>query len=74
MQVSSYTFKSPYPNQVQIGRPDASSTQNEKTQEDTAKLTQESNQNVKDAQLFNATQTKEVQAEVAPERMLDVYA
>ena len=47
MQVKSYTFQSPYPNQVQVGRADSSNTQNEKTNEETDKITQENNDTLK---------------------------
>jgi hypothetical protein len=74
MQVKSYTFQSPYPNQVQIGRADSSSTQNEKTTEDTSKLNKQSNETLKSAETFTNTQTQEVEPQVKSERMLDVYA
>ena len=74
MQVKSYTFQSPYPNQFQIGRVDPSSEQEEKTQADTAKLSQESNQTLKEAELFSATETQEVKPEVSSQNLIDVYA
>jgi hypothetical protein len=75
MEVKSYTFQSPYPNQLQIGRADSSSAQNEKAQQEGATLAQESNQTLKSAEIFTATQAQEVQPDVSsPERLLDVYA
>jgi len=75
MEVKSYTFQSPYPNQVQIGRADTSSAQNEKAQQESASLAQESNETLKSAEMFTASQTQEVQTDVSsPEHLLDVYA
>jgi len=75
MEVKSYTFQSPYPNQVQVGRADSSSLQNEKAQKEGALLAQERNETLKSAEMFTASQTQEVQTDVSsPERLLDVYA
>ena len=47
MQVSSYTFKSPYPQAVQIGQPDPSSMKKEEPSQNTATLeNQKSSANV----------------------------
>ncbi len=74
MQVKSYTFQSPYPSQVQVGRADSSSSQNKKTEENTSKLTQESNETLKNAEVLTDTQAQEVQVKVSGEHLLDVYA
>jgi len=75
VQVTRYTFQSPYPNQVQVGRPDPSSKSDDSnggsvTEFDTAST----NQSVQDAKTFEASQTKEVTPEVESKQLLDVYA
>ncbi len=72
MNVTQYTFQSPYPTQVQVGRPDPSS-QKAVTQQDDSQLIKNTTTSLSDAQNFKATQIGEVKATVdAP--LLDVYA
>ena len=70
MEVTRYLFKSPSTSQVQIGTPDPSSKKEteaqQKSQEDTEKLTKETNSTLKEAESFATTQTKEVEPKVSP--------
>lgn len=68
MEVKSYTFQSPYPSQVQMGRADTTSQQSEKSQEESVAQVQENIEN-----LSATTQNNEPQPD-APERLLDIYA
>lgn len=74
MEIKQYLFQSPYSSQVQIGRPDPSVEQNQRTQEQTQSLVSNTNQTAKEAQQFNSTQTKEVTPSVASKDSLDLYA
>ena len=75
MQVTRYTFQSPYPNQVQIGRPDASSKSEDSSGGTAGKLDAgTTNQTLQDAKTFEASQSKEVTPEVESKQLLDVYA
>ncbi len=66
MNVTQYTFQSPSPNQVQVGKPDTSSQKSEATSSDDSQ--------VSDAKDFQASQTQEVQPIVDSEHTLDLYA
>jgi hypothetical protein len=68
MEVQSYTFQSPYPSPVQVGRADTTKQQSEKSQEESTVEAQKNTENLNDI-----TQTREVQPD-APERLLDIYA
>ena len=73
MQVTRYTFQSPYPNQVQVGKPDTSSKSDDSSKN--AELNSNTtNQTLQDAKTFEASQTKEVSPEVKANQLLDVYA
>jgi hypothetical protein len=74
MEIKQYLFQSPYSSQVQIGRLDPSVEQNQKTQEQTQSLVNNTNQTAKEAQQFNSAQTKEVTPAVASKDSLDLYA
>jgi len=75
MQVTSYTFQSPYPNQVQVGRPDPSSKSDDSSGTSASGFdTTSTNQSVQDAKTFELSQTKEVTPEVESKQLLDVYA
>ena len=71
MQVARYTFQSPYPNQVQIGRPDPSVKSEDSfgTKLDTTGT----NKTFQDAKAFQASQSKEVTPKVESKQLLDVY-
>lgn len=74
MDVSRYMFQTPYPHQVQIGRPDPSVKQEEEQNKQSVSLAQNTNQTAQQAQNFQASQTKEVELSVAPQHELDTYA
>ena len=65
MEVTRYLFKSPSTSQVQVGTPDPSAKKEakaqEQAQEETGKLTKETNTTLKQAEAFVSTQTKDVQ-------------
>ena len=74
MDTTQYLFQSPYNSQVQFGRPDPSTKQNEQTQEAINSLTQDTNAVTKEAQSFGESQTKEVTPTVESPNQIDVYA
>ncbi len=68
MEVQSYTFQSPYPSPVQVGRAETTNQQSEKSQEENSVDVQKNTED-----LNNITQTREVQPGT-PEHLLDIYA
>jgi len=74
MNVTRYTFQSPYPNQVQIGRVDPNSKEESSTKDTNSELLKNTNTTVSEAQSFQATQTSEVEPSVNSSRLLDTYA
>lgn len=74
MNVTRYTFQSPYSSQVQIGRLDPSSKQEASTTSSDSGLTKSTNTTLQNAQSFQATQTQEVTPTVDSNRLLDIYA
>ena len=75
MEVSKYLFQSPSSSQVQVGRPDPSSKQEPTKQESTKEVASTvPNETLKDAQSFQASQTKEVTPSVESSNKLDFYA
>jgi hypothetical protein len=74
MNTTQYLFQSPYNSQVQFGRPDPATKQNEQTQDALNSLTQDTNAVAKQAQSFEQSQTKEVTPTVESPNQLDVYA
>lgn len=79
MNVSSYLFQSPYSSPVQVGRVDPSAQQEDvkkedtKPQESTASAPQ-ADLKQQEAQVFAASQVKEVTPAVKSEKLLDMYA
>lgn len=61
MNVTQYTFQSPSPNQVQVGKPDANSQESNSTSTD-------------DSKALQTSQTQEVKPVVDSEHTLDIYA
>ena len=62
MQVTQYTFQTPYPNQLQIGRPDTATQQQERQQAETQRLDEANNtsmQNAKEYELKLQSSIKE---------------
>ncbi len=77
MEVKSYLFQSPYPSQVQFGRENTVSKENEKMQQDSAQLEQQTNQTARDAKTMETSQSREVEPRVtqsSDNSRLDVYA
>jgi len=70
MQVAQYTFQSPSPSQVQVGKLDTSTKQNQESQS----FMNSTNETATKAQAFVATQTKDVTPTVNSNQLLDVYA
>ena len=65
MDVARYTFQSPYPSQIQIGRPDPTVKQEDKSgSKEKSELPSTMNETQRKSQSFEATQKKEVQAVV----------
>jgi hypothetical protein len=78
MNVSSYLFQSPYPSPVQVGRADTSTKQEDVKKEDTkpqegSVSTFQADQKQQEAQVFAASQVKEVEPAVKSEKLLDMY-
>jgi hypothetical protein len=73
MNVTQYTFQSPYPNQVQVGRPDPSSKQEDSSSEGTSELIKSTNTSLSDAKNFQTTQKEEVKPTVNSGNVLDTY-
>lgn len=71
MDITRYTFQSPYPNQIQIGKPDATVKQESSAQKESANLLKNTNQTWQQAQTFQSKQISEVKATVSS---LDLYA
>nr|WP_321267096.1 hypothetical protein [uncultured Sulfurimonas sp.] len=74
MNINSYTFQSPYPNQVQVGRLDSSSKQENTTTDSGSELLKNTNTTLKEAKSFDSTQTNEVKPSVNSSKLLDIYA
>ena len=89
MNVTQYTFQSPYSNQVQVGRPDPSSQKADAAQKGSSELLKDTNTIASEARSFESAQTQEVAPtvdsgntlqtqEVAPtvdsSNTLDIYA
>jgi len=75
MNVAQYTFQSPYPSPVQVGRLDPSSVKNSSSSaNDDASLLNVSNQTLKKAQTFENSLKSEVKPVVASSNSLDLYA
>lgn len=60
MEVTRYTFQSPYPNQVQVGRPDPTAAKEQSAQKEGSQLLEATNQTQQKAQDFVQTQKSEV--------------
>ena len=74
MQVTRYLFQSPYSSQVQVGRPDTSSSTEQSSVSDDSGLQKAANQSLQNAEAFKATQVKEVKPVVSSDSLLDIYA
>ncbi len=67
MEITHYTFQSPYSSQIQIGKPDVTTLKGD------AELPKSTNEALKNAENFKATQIKEVTPKVDSKEALDVY-
>jgi len=78
MTVSRYLFQSPYSSSVQVGRPDPSVKQEEKSDTASAQTDVDSavviNKTLQEAQSLEATQVSEVKPTVNSSQLLDIYA
>ncbi|EDZ63358.1 hypothetical protein SMGD1_1120 [Sulfurimonas gotlandica GD1] len=74
MNVTSYTFQSPYPNAVQVGRPDPSSKQESSAPDTGTEIIKGTNTSLAKAESFQATQIQEVKPTVDSGSTIDVYA
>jgi hypothetical protein len=72
MQVAQYTYQSPSPNAVQVGRLDPSSVKDDSSKSSN-ELPKSTNETLTKAQNFEATQVKEVTPTVTA-NSIDVYA
>lgn len=68
MDVTRYTFQSPYPNQIQIGRPDTSVKKDENSDNPAVGKTEDYS-----LKTTEAVQPKEVTPSVKSEQLLDTY-
>lgn len=75
MNVAQYTFQSPYPSPVQVGRLDPSS-QNDNSQSsgDTSSLLKATNQTEQKAQMVQESIKSEAKPVVSTPALLDLYA
>ena len=73
MNVTQYTFQSPYSSPFQVGRPGPTQKVGT-TQQGDAELTKNTNTSLASAQSFQATQIKEVTPTVDSKPLLDIYA
>ena len=69
MDVTRYTFQSPYPSQVQIGRPDPSAKKDESSSNPAVDKAKDYS-----LQTTEAVQPKEVTPTVKSDQLLDTYA
>jgi hypothetical protein len=74
MDSVSYLFQSPYHSQVQFGRPDPASQNDQKTQDNLDAINKKTNTTLQDAQNFKTSQTNEVKPTVESPNTLDIYA
>jgi hypothetical protein len=74
MQVTNYLFQSPYSSQVQVGRPNTSSSGEQKSTQSDSGLQQAINKPLEEAQSFKETQIQEVEPAVKSDALLDIYA
>jgi hypothetical protein len=73
MRVAEYTFRSPYPSPVQVGRLDPNSVKENGTNEDQSNPAALRSETEQKAKSFEASQKKEVTPTVS-NNLLDVYA
>ena len=75
MNVAQYTFQSPYPSPIQVGRLDPSSLkESSPSSQDTSSLLRSTNQTLNEAKTFEASRESEVKPTVSNVNSLDLYA
>ena len=74
MNVTQYTFQSPYSSQVQVGKPDMSAQKANETQQASSELIKNTNTSLSEAQSFQSSQTQEVTPSVSSSNLIDIYA
>ncbi len=74
MNVTQYTFQSPYSSQVQVGRLDPSSQKSDTLGKDNPEFVKDTNTSLTSAKNLQAEQAQEVKPAVNSKRLLDIYA
>lgn len=74
MNINRYIFDSPYPNQVQIGRPDPSMKEDVSTGQTNPQLPKNTNETAIKVEDFSGVQKQDVKSTVNSNNLLDVYA
>jgi len=74
MNVAQYTFQSPYPSPVQVGRLDPNSVKKDSSQGDTSSLLKSTNPTLNEVKTFESSLKSDVKPTVASADSLDVYA
>ncbi|WP_415397143.1 hypothetical protein [Sulfurimonas sp. CS5] len=74
MNVSQYTFQSPYSSPFQVGRIDPNSKKGDVSSEPSSEFVKNTNTTLTNAQSFKASQTSEVKPTVESDHVLDIYA
>jgi hypothetical protein len=72
MNVNSYIFQSPYSSSVQVGRPDPNANTQENKEETLS--AKDTNQTLKNAEMLQTSNSKEVTPSVKSANKLDIYA
>lgn len=74
MNITRYIFQSPYPSQVQIGRPDPSAKQDVSASQQGTQILENTNDTASKAQTYLSSEKKEVKPTVNSANLLDTYA
>ncbi|WP_345981061.1 hypothetical protein [Sulfurimonas sp. HSL3-2] len=74
MNITRYIFQSPYPSQVQIGRPDPSAKQDVSAPQQDTQILESTNDTASKAQTYLSSEKKEVKPTVNSTNLLDTYA
>lgn len=74
MNITRYIFQSPYPSQVQIGRPDPSAKQDISSSQPDTQILKNTNDTANKAETFLNTEKKDVKPTVNTTNLLDTYA
>ncbi|MFT7004238.1 MAG: hypothetical protein ACJAWW_001595 [Sulfurimonas sp.] len=74
MNVTQYTFQSPYNSSIQVGRVDPNSRKDASTQDSSPEFLKNTNSSAGNSKNFQSTQTNEVKPMVDSGNTLDIYA